>query len=118
MADDNDMPEAHAELDASARRLAALELRASRRTDAAKLPSNDDLLIAVKDTTLRENGIPVVPLNSDRSKDLPAKNVYTFFAGAAFQALSRLGNKGTDDGRSPIKIRILAASRLRTSWFE
>ncbi|MGY3116098.1 hypothetical protein ACVWXQ_000033 [Bradyrhizobium sp. S3.14.4] len=92
MADDNDMPEAE-ELDASARRLAALELRASRRTDAAKLPSNDDLLIAVKDTTLRENGIPVVPLNSDRSKDLPAKNVYTFFAGAAFQALSRLGNK-------------------------
>ncbi|WP_314963910.1 hypothetical protein [Bradyrhizobium cosmicum] len=50
MADDNDMPEAHdvEDLDASARRLAALELSASRRTDAAKLPSNDDLLIAIK----------------------------------------------------------------------
>ncbi|UGA48975.1 hypothetical protein J4G48_0049845 (plasmid) [Bradyrhizobium barranii subsp. apii] len=74
------------------KRLAAL-LRASGRNTAARLASNDDLLIAVKDTTLKENGIPIEPLNSDGSADPAEKNVYTFSAGANFQALAKLGNK-------------------------
>lgn len=57
MADDDmsdvENPEVSAdEVDASARRLSALRLNGNRRSDAARLPSNDDLLIAVKDTTL------------------------------------------------------------------
>ncbi|RZN13695.1 hypothetical protein CWO90_44400 [Bradyrhizobium sp. Leo121] len=80
-------------LDVTAKRLAALQLRVNRRTDAAKLPSTDDLLIAVKDTTLREHGLSIVLLNSNGFEDPLEKNVYTFFTGADFQALPKLGNK-------------------------
>ncbi|MCP3477835.1 hypothetical protein NLM33_47975 (plasmid) [Bradyrhizobium sp. CCGUVB1N3] len=92
MADDDEvMPQVG---DDYAKRFAALKLSAARRTVAARLPSNDDLLIAVADTTLRANGIQTVPLNSEDSENRSRKkNVHTFFTGADFQALPKLGNK-------------------------
>ncbi|UGA48996.1 hypothetical protein HU230_0042390 (plasmid) [Bradyrhizobium quebecense] len=97
MADDENMSEVVNVVnhpDDSAKRLEALRLSAARRTSAARLPSNDDLLIAVEDTKLAANGIKTVPLNSEDSEDRSKrKNVHTFFTGADFQALAKLGNK-------------------------
>lgn len=81
-------------VDDSAKRLAALQLSIARRPGAARLPSSDDLLIAVEDTKLIANGVKTVPLNSNDSEDRSKKkNVHTFFTGADFQALPKLGNR-------------------------
>lgn len=69
MADDDlsdvEIPEISAdEVDVAARRSSALRLNANRRSGAGRLPSNDDPLIAVKDTTLsRIKNINVVSLD-------------------------------------------------------
>ncbi|WP_292627180.1 hypothetical protein [Mesorhizobium sp.] len=88
---DND--EMEAEVDASAQRLAALKLATRLRAKAARLPSDESMLIGVQDVKLAKYGIHVVPVDPEASEDDPEKNVYTFFKGTEFQALNGIGGK-------------------------
>ncbi|CAK11553.1 VirE2 family protein [Rhizobium johnstonii] len=80
-------------IEAVAKRLSRLKVVASRPPKAARLPSNEIMLIGVQDIELKRLGIPVVPVGRDASEDDPAKNAYTFFKGTEFQALNGVGNK-------------------------
>ncbi|MBY3027421.1 hypothetical protein [Rhizobium leguminosarum] len=76
-----------------AQRLLRLKLAASQRSKAARLPSDERMLIGVQDIELKRRGITVVPVGREASEDDRANNAYTFFKGREFQALDRVGNK-------------------------
>ncbi|MGZ2454346.1 hypothetical protein ACVIRO_007163 [Rhizobium ruizarguesonis] len=76
-----------------AQRLLKLSLAASQRSKAARLPSDDGMLIGVQDIELKRRGITVVPVGREASEDDRANNAYTFFKGREFQALDGVGNK-------------------------
>nr|WP_245355834.1 hypothetical protein [Rhizobium leguminosarum] len=81
------------DFEAATQGLSRLRMTASRPAKAAKLPSDESMLIGVNDIRLKRLGIPVVPVDRDASEDAPEKNVYTFFKGTEFQALKGVGNK-------------------------
>lgn len=82
-----------AEVDASTKRMEKLKLAAGRHAKAARLPSDETMLIGVRDIKLKQYGIPVVPVDRDAAEDNPERNVYTFFKGTEFQALKGIGDK-------------------------
>lgn len=79
--------------DAVDQRLSMLKLAAERPGKAARLPSDESMLIGVQDFELKRSGITVVPVGGDAPEDDRAKNAYTFFKGTEFQALNQVGNK-------------------------
>ncbi|WP_157386098.1 hypothetical protein [Sinorhizobium medicae] len=79
--------------DAVDQRLSMLKLAAERPGKAARLPSDESMLIGVQDFELKRSGITVVPVGGDAPEDDRAKIAYTFFKGTEFQALNQVGNK-------------------------
>ncbi|MER8887436.1 hypothetical protein [Mesorhizobium sp. M0816] len=89
----SDDVEMDAALEVSTRRMTNLKLAAGRRANVAQLPSDESMLIGVRDIKLKQYGIPVVPVDRDVAEDNPERNVYTFFKGTEFQALKGVGGK-------------------------